>query len=88
MPKKAKAARTPSQIMLDMIICSMDIRKESATSLAAKMNVHRNTVMRDFQCPEGIPQDRLWMYFTVLDIPIDSVLRPIAQQMCEEMIRR
>ena len=88
MPKKAKAVKTPSRIMADIITCGMALRGDSITVLAKKLNLHRNTVYLDLQSPERIPQDRLWLYFVALELPIDDVLNRIAQRLCEEITDR
>ena len=88
MPKKASKAQTPAQIMVDIIKCGMTMRGETQASIAKKMHAHRNTVTYDLDCPERIPQERLWLYFALLDIPVDEVLQVVAGRLCDELTKR
>ena len=88
MSLKQSNTLTPSQCMANIIRSAMTLREESVGTLADKMHTHRNTVQNDLKDPDRIPQWRLWMYFTVLDIPLETVMRQVAGQFAEELIKR
>ena len=83
-----KRNRTPAQIMADLIACAMTLRGETQQSLAKKARVHANTVSNDMRDPERIPQSRLWLYFTVLDIPVDDALSAVAVSFAQTAVKR
>lgn len=87
-PIAAKRTRTPAQIMADMILCAMQYRGETRQSMAKKLNVAVNTVCSDMHDPDRIPQNRLWLYFTVLDIPVQDVLSGVAHSFADTLARR
>lgn len=85
---KPKRFRTPAAVMVDILKGAMLLRSETQVGLSKKTHVHINTVNRDFNDPERIPQDRLWLYFTALDIPIDGALEAFGKKYLEELIKR
>ena len=88
MPSKVKHLRTPSRIMADIIIGAMSMRGETRYTLAKKINVHQNTIYLDLKDPERIPQDRLWLYFNVLEIPVEDYLQAAGKSYLDELTRR
>lgn len=80
--------KTPSQITVDLIQAAMSIGGLSAKALACKAKVHPNTVYMDLRDPDRIPQNRLWLYFTVLDIPVQDALNRIAESFAHSITRR
>lgn len=88
MPSKVKYLKTPSRIMADIIMGAMSMRGETRYTLAKKMHLHHNTVYLDLKDPERIPQDRLWLYFTVLEIPVGDYLQAAGKSYLDELTRR
>lgn len=88
MPKKAPKARTPSTIMWDMIACEMYRQHMTKCEVAKQIGVSEQTIRNDENDPYKIPQWRLWSYFLVLGIDATTVLRPLAMEHAENMIRR
>ena len=84
----AKHNKTPAQIMANLIACAMTVQGETQKSLAKKARVHPNTVCSDLRDPERIPQHRLWLYFTVLDVPVDECLNAVAVKFAESAVKR
>lgn len=88
MAKKATRARTPARIIWDLITAEMQMQEITQGELAKRSNVTRQTVCTDGKCPEKIPMHRVWVYFAALGIDPDKVLRPLALEHAENMIRR
>lgn len=88
MAAKAKPKRTPAQIMRDMISGAIGMRGETQKTLAKKIHASEKTVYSDLHYPERIPQHRLWLYFTVLEIPINTVLQAVGDAYIKELIKR
>lgn len=84
----SRPKRTPAQIMADLIACAMTLQGETQQTLAKKVKVHPNTVCNDFQDPERIPQSRLWLYFTVLGVPVDDALSAVAVSFAQTAVKR
>ena len=74
--------------MADLIACAMTLQGETQQTLAKKVKVHPNTVFKDFQDPERIPQYRLWLYFTVLGVPVDDALSAVAVSFAQAAVKR
>ena len=87
MPRK-KPTRTPSVIMRDIINSAIDMRGETQKSVAKKIRASEKTVNLDMANPERIPQYRLWLYFTVLDIPVTDILSQVGNAYVSELIKR
>lgn len=66
--------------MADMIECGMIVAGETRSSIAKKMRVSLHTVCADLKEPERIPQNRLWLYFTVLSMPMEEALQAVANE--------
>lgn len=86
--QKKKPLRTPSVIMRDIINSALIMRGETQKTIAKKINASEKTVFLDFSSPERIPQYRLWLYFTVLDIPVTDVLKSVADAYTAELVKR
>ena len=84
--RKHQSTRTPSRILADMVIAVMKVQGKGRQELADAANVHINTVYSDLREPERIPQARLWLYFTVLNIPVDRALECIAESVAKSMV--
>ena len=80
--------KSPSAITCGIIKAAMGAADMNAEKLAKRMNVHINTVYRDLKEPERIPQDRLWLYFTVLGVPVNESLQSIANQFALSIVQR
>ena len=83
-----RASKSPSQITCRIIHAGMSAEGMSVHELAKRTGVHHNTVYNDLRQPEKIPQDRLWLYFTILNVPVDSALECIAQEFAATLARR
>ena len=79
MAKKARAKRTPAVMLWAMIDAERRTQKLSYRALSKLCGCSDNTVCLDANCPERIPQSRLWLYFTALGIDITSVIVPVAE---------
>lgn len=85
---KITRKRTPSGIIGDIIRAAMAARNVSCDNLAERTRISRTTIYRDLNTPDGIPLDRLWLYFIALDIPVDRALRSFADSLAEELVKR
>ena len=83
-----KKGKSPSAITCRIIKAAMGAADMNAEKLAKRMNVHINTVYRDLKEPERIPQDRLWLYFTALGVPVNESLQTIANQFAFSIVQR
>ena len=88
MAKKATGKRTPSSIIWDLIAAEMQRQKMTQGELAKRAKVNPCTVTSDSKDPGKIPQHRVWMYFAILGLDPAIVLRPLAIEHAENMIRR
>ena len=84
----SRPKRTPSQITAGIIRAAMSKDGMTQQSLAKRMKVHVNTVNHDMKDPDRIPQDRLWMYFTVLGVSVDDALQRIADSFSAMLVQR
>ena len=80
--------KTPSQITAGIIRAAMSKDGTTPQSIAKQMQVHVNTVYSDLRDPDRIPQNRLWLYFTVLGIPVDDALQRIADSFSAMLVQR
>jgi len=83
-----RASKSPSQITCRIIHAGMSAEGMSVHELAKRTGVHHNTVYTDLKQPEKIPQDRLWLYFTILNVPVENALARIAAEFAEMLTRR
>ena len=82
------ARQTPSQITCKIIQAALSSSGMSVAELARRVQVHVNTVRNDLHDPDRIPQNRLWLYFTVLGVPIEDALEKIAKESAEKIAER
>ena len=82
------ARKTPSQITAGIIKAAMAHSDNTPQTLAKQMQVHVNTVYSDMRDPDRIPQNRLWMYFTILGVPVDDALKRIADSFSQMLVNR
>ena len=82
------ARQTPSQITCKLIQAALSASGMGVAELARRVQVHVNTVRNDFRDPDRIPQNRLWLYFTVLGVPIEDALEKIAKEFAFSLVRR
>ena len=80
--------KTPSRIMAGMSEQDLKVTGMRKSDLAAAARCSPNTVTNDLKAPERIPQGRMWLYFTALDIPIENVLQSVAYSVADRMIQR
>lgn len=83
--KKQSKHRTPSRAIADMIRCGMTLQGETIETIADKLNVSMATVCTDLQRPEKIQSGRMWLYFTILGLPVQDVLNGIADEVAKAM---
>lgn len=82
------AKKTPSQITAGIIQAAMSSCDMKPQDVANRMKIHVNTVRNDMRDPDRIPQNRLWLYFTVLGIPVDDALQRIADSFSAMLVQR
>lgn len=82
------AKKTPSQITAGIIQAAMSSCEMKPQDVAKRMQIHVNTVRNDMRDPDRIPQNRLWLYFTVLGVPIEDALEKIAKEFAFSLVRR
>ena len=82
------ARQTPSQITCKIIQAALSSSGMSVAELAKRVQVHTNTDRNDLHDPDRIPQNRLWLYFTVLGVPIEDALEKIAKEFAFSLVRR
>lgn len=88
MGKKATGKRTPARIVWELIAAEMRRQQITQIELAKRAKVSKDTVCSDGHDPEKIPMWRVWRYFALLGIDPNKVLRPLAMEHAEQMIRR
>lgn len=66
---------TPSRTMWGIIECGMRSQRILMSDLARRVGVHPNTITRDAQEPEKIPQGRLWLYFEAVGISVEDMVK-------------
>lgn len=86
--KRTKPKKTPAQILASMIEAAMAIQKVNGQELARRVRTSANTVYSDLNDPDRIPQNRLWLYFTVLDIDCTDTLQAVADRFSATIIQR
>lgn len=88
MAKKAVRARTPARIIWDMIAAEMTLQHVTQRELAKRAKVAQATVATDGQDPEKMPMWRVWRYFAILGIDPLKVLKPLAIEHAENIVRK
>lgn len=72
--------RTPSDEMWSLIEKALYKNDMKKKDLALRTGFHVNTVAQDAKRPARIPLGRLLMYFDVLNIPINSILKTVSSE--------
>ena len=83
-----KRKRTPSECIGRIISAAMGAGGISSEALANRAGVARNTVCSDLKDPDRIPMQRVWLYFTVLDVPIEKGLQAFADSFALSLTQR
>lgn len=71
---------TPSRTMWGIIENGMRAKKMRRKDLARLVGVHPNTITKDSQEPDRIPQGRLWLYFEAIGISAGTVVKFAASE--------
>ena len=87
MAKKATGKRTPSRILWEVIDAERTRQGMTCEKLSDIAGFSRSTVITDKQDPDKITLHRLWCYLAALGISAYEVLRPIAMEHAEKMIK-
>lgn len=80
--------RTPAQIVAGIISAAMGAGNVTAERLADTVGVHKNTVYKDLRDPDGMPMQRMWLYFSALSVPVDEGLEQFANSFARSLIGR
>lgn len=80
--------RTPAECLGAIITAAMSVKGFTADDLADRAKVHRNTVYRDLKDPDRMQASRMWLYFVVLDIPVDEALNSFAESFAKSLVTR
>lgn len=85
---KIKNAKTPPEIIVNIIKAGMGAEEITVNELAKRTGFHTNTVYSDFRDPGKMTQQRLWLYFTAVGIPISDALKVFADQLAAKLTDR
>lgn len=85
MAKIKTKSRNPAQIVARIITAAMAACNCTTEKLAKAADVHVNTVRKDLREPEGMPMSRVWIYFTILRVPIDEGLQAFADSFARSL---
>ena len=85
---KMLAKKTPSQVVGNLLQAVMKVKDVTVPDLAKQAHVHQNTLYLDLRDPDRIPQDRLWLYFTLLGVPVQTALERLASEVVTAMCMR
>lgn len=85
---KTKKAKTPPEIIVNIIKAGMGAEEITVNELAKRTGFHTNTVYSDFRDPGKMTQQRLWLYFTAVGIPISDALKVFADQLAAKLTDR
>lgn len=80
--------RTPARIIGAIISAAMGANGISVSQLSEMTGTHRNTILKDLREPEGMTMQRVWLYFTALEVPIDEGLQAFADSFSRSLIAR
>lgn len=80
--------RTPAECIGCIISAAMGATGTTADKLADAASVHANTVRKDLRDPDGMTMQRLWIYFTVLGVPVDEGLNAFADSFARSLVAR
>lgn len=84
----AAKKKTPAQIVKAIISAAMGAEGIDSKTLAKLAGVHANTVYNDLKDPDGMPMQRMWLYFTALHVPVDEGLRAFADSFARSLVIR
>lgn len=84
----AARKKTPAEIVKTIIAAAMGARQIDSKQLAKLAGVHANTVYNDLKDPDGIPMQRVWLYFTALSVPVDEGLQAFADSFARSLTVR
>jgi hypothetical protein len=84
----AARKKTPAEIVKMIICAAMGARQIDSKQLAKLAGVHANTVYNDLKDPDGIPMQRVWLYFTALSVPVDEGLQAFADSFARSLTVR
>lgn len=84
----AARKKTPAEIVKTIISAAMGARQIDSKQLAKLAGVHANTVYNDLKDPDGIPMQRVWLYFTALSVPVDEGLQAFADSFARSLTVR
>lgn len=84
----AARKKTPAQIVKTIISAAMGASAIDSKQLAKLAGVHVNTVYNDLRDPDGMPMQRMWLYFTALSVPVDEGLQAFADSFARSLTVR
>lgn len=84
----AARKKTPAQIVSAVIRAAMGAESIDSKTLAKMAGVHVNTVYNDLKDPDGMPMQRMWLYFTSLGVPVDEGLQAFADSFARSLTVR
>lgn len=84
----AARKKTPAQIVKSIIAAAMGAESIDSKTLAKMAGVHVNTVYNDLKDPDGMPMQRMWLYFTALSVPVDEGLQAFADSFARSLTVR
>jgi hypothetical protein len=84
----AARKKTPAQIVSAVIRAAMGAESIDSKTLAKMAGVHANTVYNDLKDPDGMPMQRMWLYFTALSVPVDEGLQAFADSFARSLTMR
>lgn len=85
---KTKKAKTPPEIIVNIIKAGMGAEEINVKGLAKRTGFHTNTIYSDFRDPGKMTQQRMWLYFTAVGIPISDALKVFADRLSEKLTDR
>jgi hypothetical protein len=85
---RIKNAKTPPEIIVNIIKAGMGAEEITVNELAKRTGFHTNTVYSDFRDPGKMTQQRLWLYFAAVGIPISDALKVFADQLAAKLTDR
>lgn len=84
----AKRKKTPAECIGRILCAAMGAAGISSEVLASRAGVARNTVCSDLKDPDRMPMQRVWLYFTVLGVPIEKGLQAFADSFALSLTQR
>lgn len=83
-----RAKRTPAECIGMILKAAMGANGIDAVMLANLADVHPNTVRADLKDPDGMPMKRVWLYFTVLGVPVDEGMQAFSESFARSLTVR